>query len=797
LLLLLISTFYLLASIPFSYYHFLQFPHFWWMPLFIGWHPLLLVAAVALLLLTTRDAPFALRVWMRRLMIATVTLAACMTAILWMPALQSYQLSGVLVFAPLGLLIGANVVDLAATGDRWVGIIARTDSKRTVVAATLAGLGVSTVYVGSALIDRVADTLQPAEIGTAIGMSIGSHVALFTIVAGMIVGTGAFARRLVRAPAGEAVAVSVLLAALVAIAVRRVVLIAIDFEDWRAVMVACAVGVAMVTGWMTVRIRHRANGSRAVRVAAGIACVCVAVLVVPPLLRLADWDATLQKSVAMATWVIVVGLMAAIPAGGRVGWLIAALLVATAATSSAIGVTVARAHATQQAAPRAVNVTLAMQRYATFDTSMRALLDLARPTVTSRKFLFALGPIGALTENSATQAVALPLVDRPLLAPVSPPDIFMLVVDSMRPDYLSAYNGAATFTPAIGAFAEDSIVMRRAFTPYAGTGLSEPAMWVGGLVPRLMYPKPFAPINNLDRLLHAGRYLRYVSIDEILDRTLEDRTGLVRLDSHLAHPERLDEQFKFDLCQTLPELAGRLEHDRPREPVFFFTQAQNLHIRLLTGDKPRFWTRREDADQFFAPAVTALRRIDGCFGSFIERLKAMGRYDNSVIVLTADHGDAYGEEGRWGHAFYVAPEILRIPLIVHVPEALRRDQHWSPDAVAWSTDITPTLYELLGQTGATRGTLVGRPLFTRDGEAAAPPRERYLVQSSYSKIFGIVDADANWLFTADGGRLREEFFDLRTTGSVPQPLVDADRLRLERWLMEEIDAFNAHYEIQR
>jgi hypothetical protein len=45
--LLLVATYYLLASIPFAYYHFLQFPHFWWMPLFITLHPLVMLAGVA------------------------------------------------------------------------------------------------------------------------------------------------------------------------------------------------------------------------------------------------------------------------------------------------------------------------------------------------------------------------------------------------------------------------------------------------------------------------------------------------------------------------------------------------------------------------------------------------------------------------------------------------------------------------------------------------------------------------------------------------------------------------------
>jgi len=51
---------------------------------------------------------------------------------------------------------------------------------------------------------------------------------------------------------------------------------------------------------------------------------------------------------------------------------------------------------------------------------------------------------------------------------------------------------------------------------------------------------------------------------------------------------------------------------------------------------------------------------------------------------------------------------MRIPLIMHVPERLRTGRAWDPDAVALSTDITPTLYDLLGYRVEKREGPVGR-----------------------------------------------------------------------------------------
>ncbi len=111
------------------------------------------------------------------------------------------------------------------------------------------------------------------------------------------------------------------------------------------------------------------------------------------------------------------------------------------------------------------------------------------------------------------------LVDKLTPATDSRPNIFVFVIDSMRPDYLGAYNPRANFTPNLDAFARDSVVLHHAYSQYAGTSLSEPAIWSGAMMLHAHYPQPFSRLNSLDRMLHADDYHMVVSFDEVL-RTL-------------------------------------------------------------------------------------------------------------------------------------------------------------------------------------------------------------------------------------------------------------------------------------
>ena len=509
---------------------------------------------------------------------------------------------------------------------------------------------------------------------------------------------------------------------------------------------------------------------------------------------LADWGMSLQKVVVCVAWSASVALMAQITAARTRRLPLAVVGVAIVLGVTATSVAARQPSAEPNGRRQSLEMDLAIERYATIDTSLAVVLDLVRPTITDTEFFDDLRHSGDVTDDRTLHAVPLRVARESTRRPAYRPNIFMIVVDSLRRDYVSAYNPDVTFTPAIGAFADDSIVMRRAFAPYTGTALSQPSLWAGGLIPRRMYVQPFSTVNNLERLAIGNGYRRYLSVDEPLKAISSELGSAVHLDAHLAHPERVEEMFKFDLCSTLGELTTRLDHDSRESPIFFYSQPQSLHIRVLSKDQyPQYDGLKSGKSIFFKTAASALGRIDSCFGTFIAHLKAIGLYEDSIVVLTSDHGDFYGEQRKWGHAFYLEPETARIPLIMRVPEKLRAGREWDANAVAMLTDVTPTLYELLGYEATPPDEIAGRSLLRKRGTEPPPRRDMYLLQSSYSRIFGLLDGDAQWMYTASADQVREQFFDLHNGGSTERALQPAERVRYRKWLLEKVAVVNAHY----
>lgn len=396
-----------------------------------------------------------------------------------------------------------------------------------------------------------------------------------------------------------------------------------------------------------------------------------------------------------------------------------------------------------------------LDEYANYDVSFsltRALLSPPEAVVDPDSFYAFLVENTNIPRSVQSDPADIHLAGKLSQTPGPKPNIFIFVIDSLRRDYVSAYNPAVGFTPNIGAFAGESVVVQNAFTRYTGTGLSEPSIWTGAMLLHKQYITPFYPMNSLQKLLDFEQYQQFIARDEILTTILAPSKLVTDLD--VGQPT-----MNFRMCRSLDELQKQLAQAASAgRPMFAYTQPQDIHVSVINREG-RSVPPGESYPGFYAPYASRVKGIDRCFGDFIRFLKSSGLYDNSIVILTADHGDSLGERGRWGHAYHITPELVRIPLIIHLPTSMRA-LSFDPIAPAFLTDITPSLYYLLGHRPISRNDLFGRPLFTATaGETAAYLRGSYMVSSSYGPVYGLLENSGHSLYVADAVEYKDQFYE--------------------------------------
>jgi glucan phosphoethanolaminetransferase (alkaline phosphatase superfamily) len=420
-----------------------------------------------------------------------------------------------------------------------------------------------------------------------------------------------------------------------------------------------------------------------------------------------------------------------------------------------------------------------LDKYAANDMSFRLARDLMvkEPGFDSAYYTY----LAHATDASATPTT-LPDIEftDPKSVPARTPDIFLFVIDSLRRDYLSAYNASVDFTPGLAAFAHESFVFRNSYSRYGGTLLAMPSIWAGGTVNRRWHADGFEPMNALEKLVSRDGY-RVVINDYTVADTLRRDLPLTFLDPKVP-------SVQTDLCHLLHGLQAHLDGSRSdTRPVFTFLAPMNVHILNTRGDSQSGEARDSS---LYAPYVTRLRNIDGCFADFVRYLKAAGRYDRSVIIITSDHGDLLGEQGRWGHQFWLSPSVVQVPLIIHLPHDIRPGVTPDLSRLTFSTDITPTLYELLGHEVRDLGPLFGQSIFQQPSRGVSyRPRDSVLLLASYGPIYGLLQRNGTFLYVSDMMNRHEEAYD--TVTGEPVAITDAMRVANHREIVQQVREMTA------
>ena len=393
------------------------------------------------------------------------------------------------------------------------------------------------------------------------------------------------------------------------------------------------------------------------------------------------------------------------------------------------------------------------------------------------------------------------------------PNVVLLTVDSLRADCVEA-----GLTPSLARFAGEAVVFASAFSQGPYTNMSMPSLFTG------RYPSQLVPLEvqgiygvsvrgapTLATLLAAAGYhtLGFHS-NPFLSRVFGFDSGFAEFyDDLLLDGARVPARWKLllnrahRLGRATPYLpAAALNRvvmaglERAREPFFLWVHYMDPHGPYAAGGwgllgklrAERLWrkaTRRPEEisgsehDELWAGYRQRIAYLDKHLGTLFAEFTRRGLWEKSLVVVTADHGDEFGEHGGYTHTHKLYDELIHVPLVVRAPGAASR----RVEEVVELVQVVPTV---LGETGVPLPEgLAGDSLEPRRAEAPAGSRGASLSEAELIPNYIGCLRENNWKFIGEERSGREELYELGADPSERRNVIAAhpqvaDRLR-EKW----------------
>jgi len=297
------------------------------------------------------------------------------------------------------------------------------------------------------------------------------------------------------------------------------------------------------------------------------------------------------------------------------------------------------------------------------------------------------------------------------------PDIFLIVLDAARADRFEGPLGDE-LAPHVRALAGEGTAFSQAWAASSWTGQSIPALLAG------MYPDAIG-IEDWASRLHpeavtfpellqaAGYHTALWSHHPIYSRRPELRGGFEAYEN--AAPMATEDPA------TLPDVAALLDGERPTFAMIHLLPPHSPYTppapfagsrsSWYSGDVPITDEILNQFDLRFSVEQSALRDeirraaiaryeenvrfADHLVGRLVDELRRAGRYDDALIIVTADHGEAFYEHGIFLHNQLLFEELVRVPLVVKWPATFAPSTA-SVAAPVSLVDLAPSLVDGLG-----------------------------------------------------------------------------------------------------
>ena len=276
-------------------------------------------------------------------------------------------------------------------------------------------------------------------------------------------------------------------------------------------------------------------------------------------------------------------------------------------------------------------------------------------------------------------------------------NLLLVTLDTTRADRLGCYGHAAAKTRHIDRLAAEGTRFETVIAPAPITLPSHSSIFTG------LYPFEHGVRNNgnfylaerfptLATVLKARGYRTGAFVSSfILDRRYGLDRGFDVYDDHMEGEYAQVVALQAERRGDNTALAlGRFVDERAKEPQAPFFAWLHLYDPHEPYRPPRpfrdmFAQDPYDGEIAFADAILA---------SVLDRLRAAGLLDRTLVVVTADHGESLGEHGETTHSMFVYEGAIRVPLVLWRPGLVPAGRVVG-DPVRL-VDVAPTVLELLG-----------------------------------------------------------------------------------------------------
>lgn len=359
-------------------------------------------------------------------------------------------------------------------------------------------------------------------------------------------------------------------------------------------------------------------------------------------------------------------------------------------------------------------------------------------------------------------------------------NVLWILVDTLRADALGAWGGPKGISPRIDALAAESLTFDRAWAQYTWTNPSTVSAFTSQYARThgweyQMGKSHLDSVHLMSQRLdtvaevlqdqgfltqgwYANGYLKgeigfsrgfhvwaYSKDDQVLEKGLDD---IARWDDDGA-PNFLYLHFMTPHVPLRPSAAAQkaagVSVSVPADGIGYFGQVQT--------------SMAEDAyNAMFRDAYQAsVYDADVIVGQILDALKAHGHADDTLVILSSDHGELLGEHGEVGHGNFVYEPLTHVPLLVRAPGAAGKRV---TDRVGQVVDIAPTITGWLG---------VDTPASWQGLDLRKPAPGRTAVSERNALL--AVTTDGRWkaIEANDSGKLQEGF-DLKTDPAEEKPL---------------------------